>query len=139
VIICDTGPLVAAALSTDADHRPCVELFTALHQAGRELLIPAPVVAEVGYLLAREAGPRVESLFLRSLADGDFTTVDLTAADFARMADLVVTYGSLPLGTTDASVVAVAERLKVSEVATLDRRHFTVVRPSHVNALTLLP
>jgi predicted nucleic acid-binding protein len=89
VIICDTGPLVAAALSTDADHRPCVELFTALHQAGRELLIPAPVVAEVGYLLAREAGPRVESLFLRSLADGDFTTVDLTAADFARMADLV--------------------------------------------------
>jgi len=78
-------------------------------------------------------------LFLRSLADGDFTTVDLTVADFARMADLVVTYGSLPLGTTDASVVAVAERLKVAEVATLDRRHFTVVRPSHVNALTLLP
>jgi len=76
---------------------------------------------------------------LRSLADGDFTTVDLTVADFARMADLVVTYGSLPLGTTDASVVAVAERLKVAEVATLDRRHFTVVRPSHVNALTLLP
>jgi uncharacterized protein len=82
---------------------------------------------------------RVESLFLRSLADGEFTTVDLTAADFARMAELVVTYGSLPLGTTDASVVAVAERLKVSEIATLDRRHFTVVRPSHVNALTLLP
>ena len=76
---------------------------------------------------------------MRSLADGDFTTVDLTVADFARMADLVVTYGSLPLGTTDASVVAVAERLKVAEVATLDRRHFTVVRPSHVNALTLLP
>jgi hypothetical protein len=55
------------------------------------------------------------------------------------MADLVVTYGSLPLGTTDASVVAVAERLKLTEVATLDRRHFTVVRPAHVDALTLLP
>jgi len=48
-------------------------------------------------------------------------------------------YSSLPLGAADASVIAVAERLKLTEVATLDRRHFTVVRPSHVDALTLLP
>jgi len=139
VIVCDTGPLVAAALSNDSDHEACVELFTALHAARRDLLVPATVVAEVGYLLAREAGARVESLFLRSLADGDFTAVDLTSADCARMADLVMTYESLPLGTTDASVVAVAERLGLTDVATLDRRHFTVVRPSHVDALTLLP
>jgi predicted nucleic acid-binding protein len=139
VIICDTGPLVAAALANDADHWACVELFTKLHEAGRDLLVPAPVVAEVGYLLAREAGPRVESMFLRSLADGDFTTVDLTTVDYGRMAELVVTYGDLPLGTTDASVIALAERLKVTEVATLDRRHFTVVRPNHAPALTLLP
>jgi predicted nucleic acid-binding protein len=55
------------------------------------------------------------------------------------MADLVVKYGSLPLGTTDASVIAIAERLKLTEIATLDRRHFSVVRPNHVNAFTLLP
>jgi len=139
VIVCDTGPLVAAALSNDSDHKACVEMFNALHAVRRELLVPATVIAEVGYLLAREAGARVESLFLRSLADGDFTAVDLTSADFARMADLVNTYESLPLGTTDASVVAVAERLGLSDVATLDRRHFTVVRPRHVDALTLLP
>ena len=106
--------------------------------ARRELLVPATVVAEVGYL-AREAGARVESLFLRSLAEGDFTPVDLTSTDYARMADLVNTYESLPLGTTDASVVAIAERLGLTDVATLDRRHFTVVRPRHVDALTLLP
>jgi uncharacterized protein len=139
VIICDTGPLVAAALANDADHAACVKLFTDLHEAGTELLVPATVVAEVGYLLAREAGPRVESLFLPSLADGDFSAIDLTAGDYARMADLVTTYGSLPLGTTDASVIALAERFRLAEVATLDRRHFTVVRPTHVNALTLLP
>jgi uncharacterized protein len=108
-------------------------------EAGEELLVPATVAAEVGYLLDREAGPRVESLFLRSLADGDFSAVDLTAEDYARMAELVLTYGDLPLGTTDASVIAIAERLKLTDVATLDRRHFTVVRPAHVNALTLLP
>jgi uncharacterized protein len=56
VIICDTGPLVAAALANDADHPACVKLFTDLHEAGTELLVPATVVAEVGYLLAREAG-----------------------------------------------------------------------------------
>jgi uncharacterized protein len=139
VIVCDTGPLVAAALSNDADHAACVRLFNDMHAAGRDLLVPATVTAEVGYLLAREAGARVESLFLRSLAEGDFAAVDLTAADYARMAELVDTYGDLPLGTTGASVIAVAERLKLTDVATLDRRHFTVVRPSHVNSLTLLP
>jgi len=139
VIVCDTGPLVAAALSNDADHKACIELFTALHAARRELLVPGTVVAEAGYLLAREAGARVESLFLRSLADGDFTPVDLSSADYVRMADLVTAYESLPLGTTDASVIAIAERLGLTDVATLDRRHFTVVRPSHVAALTLLP
>lgn len=139
MIVCDTGPLVAAALSNDSHHKACVELFTALHAARGELLVPATVVAEVGYLLAREAGARVESLFLRSMAGGDFTSVYLTSTDYARMADLVNTYESLPLGTTDASVVAIAERLGLTDVATLDRRHFTVVRPRHVDALTLLP
>ena len=104
MIVCDTGPLVAAALSNDADHVACVRLFTDMHAAGRDLLVPATVTAEVGYLLAREAGARVESLFLHSLAEGDFAAVDLTAADYARMAELVNTYGDLPLGTTDASV-----------------------------------
>jgi predicted nucleic acid-binding protein len=139
VIVCDTGPLVSAALSNDADHAVCVRLFSDMHAAGRELLVPATVIAEVGYLLAREAGPGVESLFLASLATGDFVAVELTTADYARMAELVVTYGDLPLGTTDASVIAVADRLKLTDVATLDRRHFTVVRPSHVKSLTLLP
>lgn len=139
MIICDTGPLVAVALSNDAHHLPCINLFNELHAAGRKLLVPATVTAEVGYLLNREAGSRVESLFLRSIAAGDFAAVDLTAEDYARMSELVAKYGDLPLGTTDASVIAVAERLELTEVATLDWRHFHVVRPNHVSALTLLP
>ena len=106
MIVCDTGPLVAVALSNDSYHLSCVSLFNDLHAARRKLLIPATVVAEVGYLLNREAGPRVESLFLRSIADGDFTAVDLNTADYERMSDLVAKYGNLPLGTTDASVIA---------------------------------
>jgi uncharacterized protein len=51
----------------------------------------------------------------------------------------VWTYRDLPLGTVDASVIVTAERLGIVEVATLDRRHFSVVRPSHVAAFELLP
>jgi uncharacterized protein len=139
VIVCDTGPLVAAAIADDVHHRDCVDLFASLHLAGRRILVPGPVVAEVGYLLAREGGARAEAQFLTSLAERSFWPVELTAEDYRRAAELVVTYEDLPLGTTDATVIALCERLGLSEVATLDRRHFTVVRPRHVEAFALLP
>jgi predicted nucleic acid-binding protein len=81
----------------------------------------------------------VEAKFLDAVAAGDFEVVNLASADFARMAELVRRYDDLPLGTTDASVIALAERLGIDEIATLDQRHFRVVRPHHVEALTLLP
>lgn len=139
MIVCDTGALVAAALVNDDHHEACVEMFGAAWDERRTLYVPATVVAEVGFLLEREAGPRVEAMFLRSLADRDFEPVDLTPADFGRAAELVDQYADLPLGTTDATVVAVAERLRVSDLATLDHRDFSVVRPRHVGAFTLLP
>ena len=69
----------------------------------------------------------------------DLKAEDGTRMDGTRMAKLVNQYDDLPLGTTDASAIALAERLGTREVATLDRRHFTVVRPRHVEALSLLP
>ncbi len=88
----------------------------------------------MGYLLNRDAGAEVEALFLTALAP-----VELVGVDYRRAAELVTTYADLPLGTTDATVIALSERLWVGEVATLDHRHFRVVRPQHVAALTLLP
>jgi uncharacterized protein len=55
------------------------------------------------------------------------------------MAELVESYLDLPLGIVDAAVVAIAERLALTEIATLDHRHFSVVRPRHVPAFSLLP
>ncbi|RPF20030.1 type II toxin-antitoxin system VapC family toxin [Myceligenerans xiligouense] len=139
MIVCDTGPLVAAALKDDKHYYSSVELFTSARLAARKLLVPITVVAEVGYLLERFAGPRTEARFIRSLAERDFIPIALDTADFERMAELIEKYADLPLGTTDASVIAVAERLDVDEVATLDRRHFTVVRPRNGAAFSLLP
>ncbi len=139
MILCDTGPIVAAAVRSDARYHQCTELFTALRLSDRRLLVPMTVVAEVGYLLEQRVGPALESAFLDAVGNGDFEAVPLEKADFIRMAELVRQYHDLPLGTTDASVIALAERLGVQEVATIDRRHFTVVRPRHTDALTLLP
>ncbi|MFT4298780.1 MAG: PIN domain-containing protein [Aeromicrobium sp.] len=139
MIVFDTGPLVAAAIPNQRRHHACVELLTGSRLAGRRLILPPTVTAEVGYFLNRYGSPAVEAAFLGSVAAGDFETVDLTPADYRRMSELVSRYADLPLGTTDASVIAVAERLGATEVATLDLRHFSVVRPRHIASLALVP
>lgn len=77
--------------------------------------------------------------FLGDLASGNLTIEAIHPADPLRIAELVATYHDLPLGTVDASVIAAAERHGLAEIATLDRRHFSVVRPRHVVNFTLLP
>lgn len=74
-----------------------------------------------------------------NLATSSLTLQPFEASDLARISDLVETYADLRLGSVDASVIATAERLGASAIATLDRRHFTVVRPSHVAAFQLVP
>ncbi len=96
------------------------------------------VITEVAYLLQTRLGTEAEVRFLADLAEGNLIAEPVAAADWLRIADLVSTYRDLPLGTVDASVVTAAERLGIAEVATLDRRHFTVVRPA-TGPLTLLP
>ena len=102
MILCDTGPIFAAADRRDADHHACVELFTGLRLAGRQLLLPQTVLAEVGYLLETKIGTFAEVAFLESVAAGDFELISLTRTDMARVAELVADYDNLPLGTTDA-------------------------------------
>lgn len=101
--------------------------------------MPVLVVTEVTYLLATRLGVEPEVRFLGDLAAGAFAIEPVPAGDWLRIAELVATYRDLPLGTVDASVVAAAERLTIAEVATVDRRHFGVIRPSHTDAFVLLP
>ncbi len=92
----------------------------------------------MAYLLAARLGAAAEVRFLGDLAAGNLIAEPVAAADWLRMAELVARYADLPLGTVDASVVAAAERLGVRQVATLDRRHFDVVRP-RTEPFELLP
>jgi uncharacterized protein len=132
--IVDSGPLYAAVDRGDADHARCVET---LARSDLELVIPALVVAEVTYVVGRRLGADVEAAFLRGLERLD---VEAPAGqDWARIGELVERYHDFPLGGTDASVVALAERLRADIVVTLDSRHFGAVRPRHRSAFELLP
>ncbi|MEU5156503.1 PIN domain-containing protein [Glycomyces sp. NPDC021274] len=138
MIVVDTGPLVALMDNDDDHHSRCVEWFRTVRVP---LLIPAPVLTEVCWLLDRNRGSKAEAIFLRALADprGPLTLSPTTDEELLRIADLVEQYADLPLGAVDASVVALAERLGIREVATIDHRHFNIVRPAHTQAFTLLP
>jgi hypothetical protein len=136
VIVVDTGPLVAAADADDRHHAACSHLLLTSREP---LIVPAPVIVEVGYLLDREIGPRAEASFLRTLAAGGLPVEPTQSADLERAAELIERYEDLRLGTVDALVIAVAERLGVTKIATVDRRHFSVVRPAHVDGFELVP
>ncbi len=77
--------------------------------------------------------------FLGDLAGGTLIAEPAQPADWLRIAELIWAYRDFPLGTVDASVIATAERLGITSLATLDRRHFSAVRPAHVAAFELLP
>lgn len=97
------------------------------------------VIAEAAFLIARQVGPAGEAALIADVAEGRLVVEALTRSDWERVRELVEAYADLGLGATDASVIALAERHRVPEIATLDRRHFHVVRPRHVDGFTLLP
>lgn len=134
VAVVDSGPLLAAADEDEPDHARCL---ATLSRSDLRLVIPALIVAEVTYFVGRRLGARAEATFLRA-----FSHFDVEAPlpeDWERIGELVEQYADFPLGGTDASVVALAERLQTDVVITLDRRHFGAVRPRHVASFMLLP
>ncbi len=132
--IVDAGPLYAAADADDRDHAASV---ATLSRPDLSLVLAALVVAEATYFIGGRLGPGAERAFLDGLAG--FDVEGPNSDDFTRMAELVNQYKDFPLGGTDASVVALAERLDAKVIVTLDRRHFSAVKPRHCKAFELLP
>ncbi|MBA3765015.1 MAG: PIN domain-containing protein [Actinobacteria bacterium] len=135
-LLVDASPLLALMDHSERRHARCLEL---LETWPGTLFVPQTVVAEVSYLAADRLGTAAEVRFLNDLAAGTLIDADVVPSDWQRIAELVWTYRDMPLGTTDASIVAIAERLGVTQIATLDHRHFATVQPAHCEAFELLP
>lgn len=135
-LILDTGPLLAALDAADPDHERCASLVL---EAREDLVVPGLVLAELDYWCHERLSGDAWLVFLEDLLAGAYRAEHPTREDLARCATLQRKYGDLRLGVVDASVIALAERLGEPKVATLDHRHFGVVRPGHAETLDLLP
>lgn len=120
-LLLDTGIVYAYYDRSDRWHRAAVELITS--EVGT-LLLPAPVVPEVDRLLGVRLGREARRVFYRGLLDASFLLVDIAQERIARVDELDRQFEDLDLGYVDAAIVALAESLGVSRIATSDRRHF---------------
>ena len=136
MLICDTGPLVAALNERDPHHGACASLLT--DHAG-ELAAPAPVITETALFVLGRLGADAQARFLEGIAAAALDVLDLEPADHRRVAALCRRYADLPLDQVDASLIALAERFGQRHVASLDRRHIPVVQLADGAYLDLLP
>lgn len=135
-LLVDTNVWVAAHDERDPDHQRCAGV---LRDHRGELAAPATVVAETAWFIEDRHGPAAEARFLRLIPSRAVDVIDLTAADWQRCVELIETYSELGLGVVDASIVAIAERLGLDTIATMNTRDFHVVRPVHIDTFTLIP
>ena len=124
-VVCDTGPLVAAANRRDRAHGLAAALVTRL---GRELLVPDPVLVEVDQLLRHRVAPASARSFLSAMSSGEHEIAYLSAGLLRRAVEIDARYADLDLGLADAAVMAVAERRKLP-IFTFDFEHFRATAP----------
>jgi uncharacterized protein len=135
-LILDTGPIYASLDRSDADHAACRKL---IEEASEALVIPSPVLVEVDYWINARLGAGVLIALLDDIALGAYKVEDLQPADYLRVRELCDRYADADIGFVDAAVLAIVERLNEPKLATLDQRHFRMLRPRHVDAMQLLP
>lgn len=134
-LVVDSGVLYATLDSSDRHHQACEKLLAGVREPR---VVPSPVLAEVDWLCSNSPNGRF-LVVLDQIHSEALEVVDLTVSDYRRIEELLRTYADLKVGFVDAAVLAVVERLREPKLATLDRRHFTVMRPRHVQGLQLLP
>jgi predicted nucleic acid-binding protein len=133
-LLLDTGVIYALADRHDGWHE---RVKAYLETVIEPLVVPVTAVPEAAYLLQTRLGHEAELAFVRSLMTHEVDIEPLQQTDVTRAAAVLEVYPEI--GFVDASIVAMAERLKLRRLATTDRRHFGPIRPSHIKAFELVP
>ena len=134
--IFDTGFLYACFDKRDSYHADCKQLMSSVFATA---LLPDVVLPELSYLILKRLGVKILVEFLRSVANGNFELIRTTEKDLERAAEILEKYNDNNIDLVDACIVAIAERLEIEKILTVDRRHFTVFKPKHCESFTLLP
>jgi predicted nucleic acid-binding protein len=135
-LILDTGPLYASLDRSDNDYMASRRL---IETTSEQLIIPSPVLVEVDHLIHARLHAGALVALLEDISIGAYSIEDVQLGDYDRIRGICDRYADADIGFVDAAVLAIVERLNEPKLATLDRRHFGLLRPRHVAALTLLP
>ena len=135
-LILDAAPLVALA---DAKEPKLKKLLRIRDEEEGPLVLPAPVAAEVDYLLGVRFGEAARRAFLSDLAAQRYDVACLDAGDYRAVAEFDARYSDLGLGLADCSIVVLAERYETRRLLSFDERHFRTVAPLQGGAFELLP
>jgi len=135
-LVADSGGIYARYDASDRHHRA---VRRAVEAESGPLVIPAPVLGEIDYLLRVRIGARAEVRLLEGIENGALSVEPLSRQDAARCRALLVKYRELDLGLADASVIGVADRLGLRRILTVDGRDFRAVRSEDGEAFVLVP
>lgn len=134
-LVCDSNVVFAALNRKDRHHDRCAALLS----ENTPTTIPAPVIVEVDWIARSRGVTGATDALLTSINERSVIVIDLDEEDYRRVRSLQRRYADLPLDFVDAAVIAIAERLEQTTVATLDHRHFSAIRPLHIAAFELVP
>lgn len=125
-MIVDTSALLAYFDGNEPDHQAVSRVI----DSSEELLVVSPyVVAELDYLVGTRVGVDAEVAVLRELSSGAWELADFSVAELERAVPIIKKYRDQRVGIADASNVVLADRYRTRTIVTLDRGHFTVLRP----------
>ncbi len=134
--VLDTSFLVAMSNTKDNHHSRVIEVARNITDP---LILPITVLPEVTYLLGARLSRRAMRQFLSRLITSDVRLETMTISDLERVTEILDTYADSQLDFVDATIVAIAERMNITRVLTLDRRDFTIIRPKHCSHFEILP
>ena len=132
----DTGFLHALLNRQESRHQDVLDASAKVRGA---IYLPTVVTTEVAYLIQRDLGAESLADFIELLATESFVLVEPVAADYQRAAEVVRQYTDSNIDFVDAVLVAIAERLNITRVLTVDARHFRLFKPKHCVAFEILP
>lgn len=134
--ILDTSFLFALTDQSDRNHQRVLAVAQSVNEP---LVLPVVVLPEVCYLIASRLGHQAMRRFVSSVTPETIQVRSVTTEDLVRVHQILEQYADNQLDFTDAAIVAIAERLNITRVYTLDRRDFSVIRPRHCDYFELFP
>ncbi|TRU26201.1 MAG: PIN domain-containing protein [Microcystis aeruginosa Ma_SC_T_19800800_S464] len=134
--ILDTSFLFALTDQSDRNHERVLAVAQSINES---LVLPVVVLPEVCYLIGSRLGHQAMRRFVSSITPDTVQVEPLMPDDLVRVHEILEQYADNQLDFTDAAIIAIAERLNITRVYTIDRRDFSIIRPSHCDYFELFP